>query len=159
MKLVGSAVPVLATALLFAACAPPQEQAMTQADYRQAVEEVNARFMEAAGAGDAAALTALYTSDAYIMPPNMEMIQGQEAIRGLWNDMFSMGAPNLRLTTVDVMGSGDLAYEVGSYSIEMSMEGSPVSETGNYLVVWRRTADGWKLHADMWNSDQPAEGM
>jgi ketosteroid isomerase-like protein len=158
MKVIGPA-GLAATLVFLAACAPAQEQAMTQAEYREAIEEVNARFVEAAVAGDGAALTALYTSDAIVLPPNMEPVRGQEAIRGFWSEMFSMGAPDLRLTTMEVMGSGDFAYEVGRYSIEMSMEGSPVSDTGNYLVVWRRTADGWKLHADMWNSDQPAEGM
>jgi uncharacterized protein (TIGR02246 family) len=145
----------LISLLSLLACSAPQPQ-MDMAQMRQAVEASNAKFCEAFNAGDAAALAAMYTEDAIVMPPNQEMAQGTNALQQTFGGFFSMGAANLALTTSDVMGSGDLVVETGKYNIALP---GGIQDSGKYLVVWKKAADGsWKLHRDIWNSSLPLPG-
>ena len=48
----------------------------------------------------------------------------------------------------------DTAAEVGRYVLAMA-DGTEV-DRGKYIVLWRHTEDGWKLHRDIFNSDLPA---
>jgi hypothetical protein len=60
-----------------------------------------------------------------------------------------------RAQDVVVAASGDLAFETGTYSLTMSdPEGSPATERGQYVVVWRKQPDGaWKVAIDAPVSD------
>ncbi len=140
-------------------CAPPQEEKMDVEKVRKALEESNLKFGEAGRQGDAAAMAALYTEDATLLPPNSEMIKGREGIEAVWSGVIQMGAKDVVLTTVDVYGSGDLAYEVGNYVLTIQPEGQePIEDKGKYVVVWKQIADGsWKMHVDIWNSSLPVQ--
>ena len=135
-------------------CVPPPEEEMDVEKVRKAIEESNLKFGEAARQGDAAALAALYTEDATLLPPNSEMIKGREGIEAFWSAAKQMGAKDAVLTTADVYGSGDLAYEVGNYVLTIQPEGQEsIEDKGKYVVVWKQIADGsWKMHVDIWNS-------
>ncbi len=128
---------------------------MDMAQVRQMIEEANAKFGEAARLGDAAALAALYTEDARLLPPNSEMIEGREGIETFWGGGFQMGIKDVVLTTVDVLGMGELVCEIGRYDLTIQPEGQdPIKDNGKYLVVWKKAMDGtWKLHVDIWNSN------
>ncbi len=138
------------------ACSAPQPQ-MDMAQVRQTVEAADAKFSEAFNAGDAAALAAMYTEDAIVMPPNHESVQGTNAIEQVFSGFISMGATNLTLTADDVMGAGDLVIETGKYSLALP---GGLQDSGKYLVVWKKAADGsWKPHRDIWNSSMPLPAM
>src|SRR5262247_676491 len=121
---------------------------------RAAIETANAKFSEAFARGDAKALSAMYTSDAIVFPPDSEMIRGNEAIGEFWKATRDSGVQSVALTSVDVGRSGDFAYEVGKVSLAIQASGKePTTETAKYVVVWKRQVDGsWKLHRDIWNS-------
>jgi len=126
---------------------------------RMAIEEGRLKCGEAGRQGDAAALAALYTDDATLLPPDSEMIQGKQGIEEFWKVALQMGMKNAVLTTVDVFGSGDLAYEIGKVTITIQLDGQePIEQKGKYVVVWKQPTDGsWKLHVDIWNSSMPAQ--
>lgn len=143
-------------------CAPPQIEEIEEMDVEQvrnAIEENNLKFGDAVRQGDAIALAALYTEDATLLPPDSEMIKGSPAIEEFWSSGFQMGIKDAVLTTVDVFGSGDFAYEIGNYLLTIQVEEQePVEQRGKYVVVWKQSDDGtWKLHVDIWNSTAPAE--
>ncbi len=148
---------VFALVLVLFSCAPPVEEEMDVAQVRGLIEEANLKFGEAIRQGDAAALAALYTEDATILPPNSDMIQGMAGIMEFWNSVIQMGVTDAALTTVDVMGADGLAYEVGNYAMTIQPEGQePVEDMGKYVVVWKLQADGsWKMHVDIWNTSMP----
>ena len=135
-----------------------EQPAMDLAQVRQEIEAANVKFGEAARAGDAAALAMLYTADARILPPNSEMIQGREGIEAFWGGGFQMGITDIVLTTVDIMGIGDMVCEIGKAVITIQPEGADaVEDMAKYLVVWKKGEDGmWRLHVDIWNSSLPA---
>jgi uncharacterized protein (TIGR02246 family) len=149
------------TSFTFFACTGKQEQPLDLEQVRKAIEETNAKWAEAFNQGDAAAVAALYTDNAVLMPPNNEMIQGREGIQQFWNGAMQMGMTDVTLTTVDLEGSGNLAYEIAKYSLTIQPEGQEVmKDVGKYIVVWKRQEDGtWKIQADIWNTSMPVPGQ
>jgi uncharacterized protein (TIGR02246 family) len=127
-------------------------------DVHGAIDQTNARVMEAFKAGDAAAIAGMYTENAKMLPPDATEVAGRDAIQQFWQGWLDDGLKNLTLEAIDVEADGDLAYEVGNFSIEAPAENDVMATaTGNYLVVWKRTSGGdWQLHVDTWN-DAPAQ--
>ena len=93
-----------------------------------------------------------------MLPPDATEVAGREAIQGLWQGWLDDGLKDLTLEAIEVEASGDLAYEIGSFSMQAPAENNAmITATGNYVVVWKRGADGnWRLHVDTWN-DAPSE--
>lgn len=127
-------------------------------DVRQAIEQTNVRFVEAFKAGDAATIASLYTQTAKMLPPDATEIAGGEAIQAEWQSWIDAGLKDLTLEAKEVEADGDLAYEIGWFTLQAPTETNDMATaSGNYVVVWKRGADGdWRLHVDTWN-DAPAE--
>ena len=127
-------------------------------EVRKAVEKANLKFGEVLRQGDAVAVAALYTEDAILLPPNSEMIRGRRGIEKFWGAAIQMGVKDAVLTTVELSGSGDTIHEIGNYILKISQKGQkPVEDKGKYIVIWKHTAPGWKLHRDIWNSNMPPQ--
>jgi uncharacterized protein (TIGR02246 family) len=124
---------------------------------QQLIRDNNARFVEAYNRGDVAAVAALYTDDAVLLPPNLEMLRGREAIQQFWAGTRQMGVREAALETVQVEDSGDMACEIGAYTLKIQPEGGQATtDRGKYVVVWKRQGDGsWKLAVDIWNTNSP----
>ena len=125
-------------------------------EVRKAIEEALLKFGECVRAGHVAALVALYTENARILPPNSEIIGGREAIEEFWGAMFGLGLKDAVLTTIDLVGEGDTVTEMGKAQVRFQQEGQePIEYRDKYVVLWKRTEEGWKLHWDIWNSSLP----
>lgn len=108
-------------------------------------------------AGDGKALADLYTEDAVLLPPGAERVEGRGKIAEFWQGAIDSGLEDPDLEAVEVVESGDLAYEVGRLSITAPGEdGEPTPVSGKYVVIWQRGDDGtWRLHRDIWNTNPP----
>ena len=122
-----------------------------QHDVAEAIEAVNQQLSNNVAAGDADAIAMLFTANAIVMAPNAAPIEGREAITADWNANFAAGFGALRLTTDEAEMFGDVAHEVGRYVVEAA-DGSHLDH-GKYIVIWKHTSDGWKLHRDIFNSN------
>jgi uncharacterized protein (TIGR02246 family) len=144
--------------LLSVVCLSALATAAAAEDVRQAIEQVNARFVEAFKAGDAATIASLYTETAKMLPPDASAIAGRDAIQAEWQSWIDGGFKDLTLEAQEVEASGDLAYEIGAFSLQVPGENNDmVTASGNYVVVWKRGDEGgWRLQVDTWN-DAPAE--
>jgi len=103
-------------------------------------------------------MLALYTEDVVEMPPNMPLRNGKAAAEAEAAAATNPQPSTFSLTPAETEGVGDLAYDRGSYSFTMSMEGmpEPMTDTGKYIVLLRKQADGsWLMSVTMWNSDLP----
>ena len=127
---------------------------------RQAIQEANAKFGAAVQKGDGAAIAALYTEDASLLPPDSDMIKGKGGIEAFWKGGLQLGIREAVLTTIDVSGAGDLAYEIGAFALKIQPQGKePIEQKGKYVVVWKLNPDGGcKLHVDIWNSGPKEAG-
>ena len=126
-------------------------------EVRRAIIKANTKLSDALRMGNATSLAALYTEDASLLPPNGEKVQGKKGIETFWDaGITQLGFKDLTLTTEELIGSGDTYTEVGSYTAKIQPQGQKLQEDkGKYSVVWKKTADGWKLHRDIWNSSLP----
>ena len=161
--------PLLAALGLLAACQnePAEETGATEeaaatdaATVRAEIEALGDRFEQALLAEDAATIATFYAEDAIALPPGAPRAQGPAAIEALFASWFAEvpAAEGFTLTTDDVQlsESGDIAYEVGTYTSRgTSPEGEAYDETGKYLVVWKNLNGEWKIVRDMWSGDAP----
>lgn len=103
-------------------------------------------------AKDIDALVDLYASDARLLPPNAAMGSGSDALRAEFGAMIDAGF-SIDLTSVEAMVSGDIGYNLGTYTI---MSGDTQVDVGKYMETWHRGDDGqWRYSNDIWNSDMP----
>lgn len=121
---------------------------------RAAVEAGNKKFMSAVEKHDAAALGALYSTSAEAFPPNGDIVRGRTAIQKMWQGVLDSGVASADLATVEVQADGNLAYEVGTYTMN-GKDGKPLDK-GKYVVVWMKEGGDWKIHRDIWNTSVPA---
>lgn len=126
-------------------------------DVRAAIEAANAKMVADYAAGDTKSIAAAYTEDGVMLPPDATRIGGRAAIEDLWKSWIDAGLTNLTLKTTDLEHSGDYAFEIGDFTLQVPVEGgSPTTAAGNYLVVWKRGGDGaWRLKIDTWNDAPP----
>jgi ketosteroid isomerase-like protein len=156
-------VTLLGAVAMFAGCQPAAEtaeqaearMASEAAAARTAIEASNVRFAAHFNAGQGDSVAAHYTEDGRVMAPNMPVASGRQAIAA---SMGMMGGATLVLTAESVAANGPLAIERGTYSITLTPPGAtaPITDTGKFLVHWRKVGDMWLKVDDIWNSDLPA---
>ena len=126
-------------------------------DAKAAIEEAAMAWESAFNAGDGKGVAELYTEDAALFPPDAERVDGKAAIAEFWQGAIDSGLADADLETVEVIESGDLAYEVGEVSLSApGSDGARMPVSGKYIVVWQRADDdNWRLHRDIWNMNPP----
>lgn len=144
--------------LLFLAIASPALAQDPVAEAAAAIATAASAFSRAFEAGDPATMTAQYTDDATLIPPNGRLINGREAILAFWtpgNSEFKTLRHGLTTDRLEV--TGDVAVEVGTWSQRGQLrDEEPTESAGRYLVVWRRQQDGsWKMQFDSWTRPFP----
>jgi uncharacterized protein (TIGR02246 family) len=126
----------------------------------QAIRGQVDRWLELVKAKDAAGIAALYAEDGAVMPPNAPIGKGRAAIQQTWASL--MQTPGFALTfapeQIVVSASGDMALDRGTYRLALAPHGTAQTDTGKYVVVWRKIGGEWKAAADIFNSDLPAGG-
>jgi len=146
----------LTVLLMTAACSAGRSEEAGKNSARAAIEQGNTRFSAAIARGDAQAVAALYTQDAIVLPERGEMVKGRQAIGEFWKAAMDSGVRSVTLTTLEFGASGDLAHEVGTVQLTIHAQGNaPAIASAKYVVVWKREADGWKIHRDIWNDPPP----
>jgi uncharacterized protein (TIGR02246 family) len=119
-------------------------------DIRRADDAFEQHFSQ----GDASGIADLYTNDGMLLPTGSEFIKGKEAIRNFWQGAINMGIKEAKLDIIEVELQGEIAYEVGRYQLK-GADGA-LMDQGKYIVIWKQEQGQWKLHRDIWNTNQTA---
>jgi uncharacterized protein (TIGR02246 family) len=123
-------------------------------DYRNEIETMMERFMNAMASKDAGAIAGFYADDATMLAPRQPPIRGRDNIRQHWQRLLEAGARATSMKIQSIEGSGDLAYEVGEWiGVAPSPGGGLVEVTAKYVSVWRWEEGGLKLVVDMFSAN------
>lgn len=132
---------------------------MTESDVHREIDALREAFAEAENRGDPSVILARLDPDDYVrMPPGRPAMDAAEAARKI-ESVFDTTDITVDWQSDGVLGSGDLAVDSGTFTIEL-VEGDgdgPRRRTGDWLMVFRRDDDGeWTLVRDIynWNEDE-----
>jgi ketosteroid isomerase-like protein len=145
----------IAVALELAACKPAADKAakVNVAADEAAIRTKEAGWMDAYNRHDGKGLAAQYDDDAALAANGMKLMTDSVG-RGLFLDGFASD-PALKVDfasdRIIVAASGELASSRGHYTMTYTDPATkkPKTESGNYLTVYRKAADGsWKAVED-----------
>jgi uncharacterized protein (TIGR02246 family) len=122
----------------------------------QAIRTLDTAWSQAAQARDLEKTVSYYADDASMLPPNMAIASGKDAIRAVWSKLLSMpGSVTFAPSKIVVAKSRDLAYEIGAFQIAGNdAQGKPAVSTGKFVVAWQKRSGQWKVVADIFNDDK-----
>ena len=85
------------------------------------------------------------------------IVTGNRPIERKLREFGDSGFQDLRLETTRVENSGDMAMEVGRYSVSIFSDArGKQTDEGKYLTVWRRLG-AWRIAAACWSSSLRVE--
>lgn len=146
--------------LLFAAgCAQPAPKDTRAAD-ETTIRALDAQWLKSVVAKDVDATVGYYSDDGSLLPPNAPIASDKASIRADWSAFLSPGnSLTWQADKVDVARSSDLAYVLGVYQFtSQDAKGKTTTDSGKFVEVWKKQADNnWKVVADIFNSDLPAQ--
>ncbi len=126
------------------------------ADVQTLLRDLTRDFTTSFNTGNYDQAATFFATDGVLMPPNEEGAYGQKSVERLLRRMGEAGYSDLRLETTRVDHSGDMAMELGRFSVVLRKpDGSPFTERGNYVRVWRRLG-AWLVLADCWSRTSSA---
>lgn len=147
-------------ALILAGCAK-QEAAKgpSLADDTAALKAlVQNDYVRAYNTRNFASLAKLFTEDIVEMPNNLPAITGKEAVLADYQKAFEdFTTAVINQTAEEIAVSGDWAHIRGAFHLSGTSQagGSQLESRGKWLVICKRSPEGWKFSRICWNNDQP----
>jgi len=122
-------------------------------DPKTIAQRLDDKWIEAFNKKDAAALTALYTADAVLLPQGKDQpIIGANNIRNFMDGMIKEKIENLVLPVAEAnMLDQKSLYQVGTWAADAGDQ----HVTGTYMSVVVQEGADWKYRADTWNQMPP----
>lgn len=139
--------------------------AQDTAELKKKMQMMSDKFAKAMVSGDIGDMWDYYTEDIISMPSYEPMLRGIEACKESYKKMKKSGMKMTKfaLTVTDAMQSGNLAVEIGTYTLTMEGGGMPMpwDDHGKYMNIWEVQDNGsMKLKVETWNTDvNPWEEM
>jgi ketosteroid isomerase-like protein len=129
--------------------APGQQAAV------QAIRAMETRWRDVVARKDTAAIKTFYTRDAIYLPQDRPPAKGRDAVAKMWaTGEFTLEGMRLERTPtrIEVAKAGDVANEIGTWTLRAKRKGIPMEGQGNYVTAWRKEGADWKIAAYMWNT-------
>ena len=125
-------------------------------DVESQLRDLSQDFATAFNTGNYDQAAGLFATDGVLMAPLYEGAYGQKPVERLLREIGEAGYSDLRLETTRVDHSGDMAMELGRFTLVLQRaDGTLVPERGKYVKVWRRLG-AWLIMADCWSRTSPA---
>lgn len=145
---------ILLVTILFSNCQQSKNlEIRSGAEYSEEIKQIidakNAKIQEWYSAGLIDSVASYFADDCIQMPPNQPPLIGNKNFKDAWNQNIQIGQWKFDLHTEKVKASGDLATEFGTYTLSFSPnENSPIpaiTDKGNYVVLWEKINNDWKI--------------
>jgi len=125
-------------------------------DVQSVLRNLAQDFVTSFNTGNYDQAAALFAPDGAFMAPHHDPAYGPKSVERLLREFGEAGYQDLRLETIRVEVSGDMAMEVGRYNVAIRQpDGTILADRGKYLKAWRRLG-AWLIVADCWSSNLPA---
>ena len=123
-----------------------------------AIAKVNAQFVDAFNAGDAARVSEVYEVAGKALPAGAPVLTGRSAIAALFQSVMSSGIATVALETFELFQGEagphpQTAVERGQYSF-FDKDGT-TKDVGKYIVVWAVEDGQFRYSLDMFSSNGP----
>jgi ketosteroid isomerase-like protein len=134
-----------------------QLYAQGEAELKEKFGEMNKKFAQMMIDNDLEEMLSYYAENPISMPSYQPMLRSLDAMRESHKQQHEMGMKitAFELTATDVIVEGNIAVEIGTYTISMDIpEMGAMDDHGKYMNVWEKQDDGsMKIKADIWNTD------
>src|SRR5260370_28782612 len=125
-------------------------------DVQSLIRNLAQDFVTSFNTGNYDQVAALFAQDGAFMAPHYDPAYGPKAVERLLRQCGEAGYEDLRLDTVRVDTSGDLAMEIGRYTVAIRQpDGTILADRGKYVTAWRRLGV-WLIVADCCSSTLPS---
>ena len=141
--------------------AAPKVEKVDKAALEAAMDAIEADYIAAYNAGDAAGIAALFADDGVQSPPLMPQLD-KAGVEAMYAAQFeTMEALQLEVMREGYVTDGNHAVSWGGFRVVMTPTGGePVEASGRYGVVNRQEPDGsWKIVGHMFNYEVPPPGF
>jgi ketosteroid isomerase-like protein len=120
---------------------------------KKAIAISNSIYFQAFVKGDSSIFIDRYAKDCWIMPPNVQALCGANAPLEFFRTAYNkFGLRNGKFITTDVFGDGkEFVTEVGFW--QSFDANNKMFDNGKFLVLWKKTPEGWKMFRDSFSSD------
>ena len=148
---------VFAVAFLTIGCASTNNT--TSQDISAQIKDMDAKWVAAFEQKDFATIEALYAPNGLLLPSNSPPVEGPKAIIEVWKSWSEL--PNVEVVfganRIEASSTGDMAYDYGWYTFAFDTDNGRVTDKGKYVVVWKKLDGSWKVTADIFNTNLPAQ--
>jgi uncharacterized protein (TIGR02246 family) len=128
--------------------------ANSQSEVESTIRGLTQDFCMAFNTGNCDQAAALFAPDGVLMLSHREWSQGQKGIERMLGRYTEAGYQNLRFETTRVDQSGDMAIEMGRYTVSIQTGNATIADAGKFLRAWRRLG-AWRIVGDSWSSNLP----
>ena len=120
---------------------------------KKAIAESNAIYFQAFEKGDSSIFINRYAKECCIMLPNAPAMCGESgALEFFRMAYYKIGLRNGKFITTNVYGDGnEFVTEEGTW--QSFDANNNMFDNGKFLVLWKKTANGWKMFRDSFSSD------
>jgi ketosteroid isomerase-like protein len=121
---------------------------------KKAIEESNAIYFESFVKNDPSIFVNRYAEDACIMAPNAPKMCGREEAEKFFRLAYDQfGLRNGKFITTAIYGDGnEYVTEEGLWQ-SFDANGK-LFDDGKFLVLWKKTSEGWKMFRDSFSSNR-----
>ena len=120
-------------------------------DVASQLQELTQDFTTSFNTGNYDQAANLFAADGVLMAPLEEGAYGQKQVERLLRRMGEKGYSDLRMETIRVDHSADMAMEIGMFSLIVRSPGGTLTvQRGKYVKVWKRLG-AWLIMADCWS--------
>lgn len=150
----------VAASVAFAACSggstPRHDRATDEAEIHKMLDSIAASFKT----GDMNSVLSIYADDVLVLGIDEPDVSGKEAWSKVLADQPKDVTIDVRMDTKELEIAGDLAYERGTYTAEISSKATGAllrTVTNRHIHIFKRQADGhWKAWRLMENATSAA---
>ncbi|AYL99567.1 YybH family protein [Mucilaginibacter celer] len=130
-----------------------QAQTSPLNEAKKAIAASNAIYFTAFAKNNPSVFVDCYADDCMIMAPNMPALKGSKGAMQFFKTAYQkIGLCGGKFITTNVYGAGTgYVVEEGTW---LSLDKNHRQfDNGKFLVLWKKTAKGWKMFRDSFSSD------